>query len=83
MINQSGGVMTNKEWLVGWMVGMMLIAFVIGMMFSQNTTQAETVDPQRSRNSIQRIIEGCSISGQVFYMHNERYGSIINGEIEC
>jgi hypothetical protein len=31
---QSGGVMTNKV----WMVGMMLIVFVIGMMFSQNTS---------------------------------------------
>ena len=37
MSNQFGGVMTNKV----WMVGTMLIAFVIGMMFSQNTTAQE------------------------------------------
>ena len=30
--------MTNKV----WMVGMMLIAFVIGMLFSQNTTAQES-----------------------------------------
>ena len=32
--NQTGGIMTNKV----WMVGMMLIAFVIGMLSSQNTS---------------------------------------------
>jgi hypothetical protein len=33
MANQIGGVMQNKI----WMLGMMLIAFFVGMMFSQNT----------------------------------------------
>tara|TARA_B100002003_G_scaffold250929_1_gene292184 strand:+ start:2493 stop:2780 length:288 start_codon:yes stop_codon:yes gene_type:complete len=33
MGNHTGGVMQNKM----WMLGMMLIAFFVGMMFSQNT----------------------------------------------
>jgi hypothetical protein len=38
MGNQTGGVMQNKM----WMVGMMLIAFFVGMMFSQNTTAQQS-----------------------------------------
>tara|TARA_B100000809_G_scaffold228585_1_gene241686 strand:- start:670 stop:828 length:159 start_codon:yes stop_codon:yes gene_type:complete len=34
MNNQSGGIMQNKM----WMLGMMLIAFFVGLMFFQNTT---------------------------------------------
>ena len=68
--------MTNKV----WMVGMMLIAFVIGMLFSQNTTQAETQD--LSRGDVRRIIEGCRVTGEV-YMHSEDYGDIQNARIQC
>jgi hypothetical protein len=34
MNNQSGGIMQNKM----WMLGMILIAFFVGLMFFQNTT---------------------------------------------
>ena len=32
-----------------WMLGMMLIAFLVGLMFSQNTMQAETADVAHPR----------------------------------
>ena len=51
-----------------WMAGMMLIAFLVGLRFSQNTMQAETaetVDPQRSKEEIQSIIEDCNLYGYV------------------
>jgi hypothetical protein len=76
MGNQPGGVMTNKV----WMVGMMLIAFLIGLLSSQNTTQAETQN--LSRGDVRRIVEGCSVTGEV-YMHSEDYGDIQNARIRC
>jgi hypothetical protein len=50
MSNQTGGVMTNKV----WMIGMMLIAFVIGMLSSQNTSaqQGEIGRYQMTRGAI-------------------------------
>ena len=52
---QTGGVMTNKV----WMVGMMLIAFVIGMMFSQNTSA------QAGQVGRYRLVEGSDHGGIV------------------
>ena len=53
-----------------------LLAVTLG----SSSAQAET--QELSRRDVERIVEGCGVTGQV-YMYSEDYGQIQNARINC
>ena len=55
---------------------------IISINLTLRSIEPAYADEQRSKREIERIIERCTVSGNV-YMYSEDYGNINNGYIDC
>ncbi len=59
-----------------------VIAAGLWALFLQNTGGPTQAEDQRSKRSIEVIIEDCRVTGQV-YLYSDQYGEIERGKIRC
>ena len=69
------------------MKNLLLGIIAINLTFISANLALRSVEPvqaedQRSKREIERIIERCTVSGNI-YMYSEDYGNITNGYIDC